>query len=50
MRRASPNLKAGRTHFVPQLNVFEGKRVLIVGGGDSAVDWALALAHRAGSR
>lgn len=37
----------GVYYFVPQLNVFEGKRVLIVGGGDSAVDWALALAHRA---
>lgn len=37
----------GVYYFVPQLNAFDGKRVLIVGGGDSAVDWALALADRA---
>lgn len=33
----------GLHYFVKQLNAFEGKDVLIVGGGDSALDWALAL-------
>jgi thioredoxin reductase (NADPH) len=33
----------GITYFVKDLNDFAGRRVLIVGGGDSAVDWALAL-------
>lgn len=37
----------GVHYFIPQLSAFDGKRVLIVGGGDSAVDWALALADRA---
>lgn len=37
----------GLYYFVPQLGAFDGKRVLIVGGGDSAVDWALALSERA---
>lgn len=32
----------GVEYFVSDLSVYEGKRVLIVGGGDSAVDWALA--------
>ncbi|GGA83065.1 NAD(P)/FAD-dependent oxidoreductase [Ornithinibacillus halotolerans] len=30
-------------YFVKDLNHFDGKQVLICGGGDSAVDWALAL-------
>lgn len=30
-------------YFVPDLNRFAGKRVLLTGGGDSAVDWALML-------
>ncbi|WP_135556126.1 NAD(P)/FAD-dependent oxidoreductase [Paenibacillus cymbidii] len=30
-------------YFVSDLNMFAGKRVLISGGGDSAVDWALML-------
>jgi thioredoxin reductase len=30
-------------HFVRELEALRGQRVLIVGGGDSAVDWALAL-------
>lgn len=30
-------------YFVKQLEDFRGKRVLVCGGGDSAVDWALAL-------
>jgi len=30
-------------YFVTRNEVYRGKRVLIVGGGDSAVDWALTL-------
>lgn len=30
-------------YFVDDLNKFAGKRVLVCGGGDSAVDWALML-------
>ena len=30
-------------YFVSDMNRFKGKRVLISGGGDSAVDWALML-------
>src|SRR5690625_4639235 len=37
----------GIHYFVPQLSAFHDKRVLIVGGGDSAVDWALALHDKA---
>lgn len=33
----------GLQYTVPQLERFRGQRVLIVGGGDSAVDWALSL-------
>lgn len=33
----------GLVYFVKQLEPYRGKRVLIVGGGDSAVDWALNL-------
>jgi thioredoxin reductase (NADPH) len=33
----------GVHYFVKDKSVFEGKRLLIVGGGDSAVDWALHL-------
>lgn len=33
----------GIYYFVRTKSVFAGKRVLIVGGGDSAVDWALNL-------
>lgn len=32
----------GLEYFVSDLEVYRDKRVLIVGGGDSAVDWALA--------
>lgn len=32
----------GVEYFVTDLEVYRDKRVLIVGGGDSAVDWALA--------
>jgi thioredoxin reductase (NADPH) len=34
----------GLFYFVPQLEVLRGLGVVVVGGGDSAVDWALALA------
>ncbi|HEX8524831.1 MAG TPA: NAD(P)/FAD-dependent oxidoreductase [Tepidisphaeraceae bacterium] len=34
----------GLFYFVKDVESFRGKRVLIVGGGDSAVDWANALA------
>lgn len=37
----------GFYYFVPPLDTFAGKRVLVVGGGDSAVDWALAVADLA---
>lgn len=33
----------GIYYFVKDLEPFAGKRVLIVGGGDSALDWALGL-------
>jgi len=33
----------GVEYLVDDLDDYSGKRVLIVGGGDSAVDWALAL-------
>src|SRR5580704_2834577 len=34
----------GLFYFVKDISVFKGKRVLIVGGGDSAVDWTNMLA------
>jgi thioredoxin reductase len=36
-------LGRGMVHFVPELAIYEGKHVVVVGGGDSAFDWALAL-------
>lgn len=33
----------GLVYFVPKLEIMRGKDVLIVGGGDSAFDWALNL-------
>jgi ferredoxin/flavodoxin---NADP+ reductase len=38
----------GLHYFVKDLGRFKGRRVLIVGGGDSAVDWANMLAPIAG--
>ena len=50
---ALPNAKSfegrGLHYFVKELSAFAGRRVLIVGGGDSAVDWANMLAPIAGS-
>jgi len=40
---------SGLVHFVPSLDSFDGKAVVVVGGGDSAVDWAIAAAERADS-
>ncbi len=39
----------GLTYVVKELGAHAGKDVVIVGGGDSAVDWALALADVASS-
>jgi thioredoxin reductase len=36
-------LGRGMVHFVPELAQHAGRHVVIVGGGDSAFDWALAL-------
>jgi thioredoxin reductase (NADPH) len=36
-------LGRGLAHFVPDPTSYEGQRVVVVGGGDSAVDWALML-------
>jgi thioredoxin reductase (NADPH) len=38
----------GLHYFVKEIDPFRGKKVLIVGGGDSAVDWANMLAPVAG--
>jgi ferredoxin/flavodoxin---NADP+ reductase len=39
----------GLVHFVRELNTMRDRHVLIVGGGDSAVDWALAIEELAAS-
>lgn len=39
----------GLVHFVPQLSAHAGQDVVIVGGGDSAFDWAYSLAPIAAS-
>ncbi|MGD2253285.1 MAG: NAD(P)/FAD-dependent oxidoreductase [Anaerolineales bacterium] len=47
MKLDNPSVQAfegrGITYMVRDLDQYAGQRVLIVGGGDSAVDWALAL-------
>ncbi len=37
----------GIYYFVPKLQHFTGQRVLVVGGGDTAVDWALSVSRHA---
>ena len=41
-------LDRGVYYFMPFLDRFRGRRVAVVGGGDSAVDWAIALSQVAG--
>ncbi|MDQ2750159.1 MAG: NAD(P)/FAD-dependent oxidoreductase [Actinomycetota bacterium] len=36
-------LGRGLVHFVPDPSVYSGQNVVVVGGGDSALDWALML-------
>jgi thioredoxin reductase (NADPH) len=38
---------SGLVHFVPSLDAYDDQDVVVVGGGDSAVEWALAAAERA---
>lgn len=42
-------LGRGLSYFVPDLSAHEGRDVVVVGGGDSAIDWANALAPLARS-
>ena len=37
----------GLYYFVPELQHFTDQRVLVVGGGDTAVDWALSISQHA---
>ncbi|KAK3582330.1 hypothetical protein CHS0354_023871 [Potamilus streckersoni] len=50
-RLANPNFvnweNKGLYYFVKDPKDFYGKKVLIIGGGDSAMDWAMALAAHA---
>ena len=36
-------LGRGLFHFVPDPSAYEGQHIVVVGGGDSALDWALML-------
>ncbi|MEU7961635.1 NAD(P)/FAD-dependent oxidoreductase [Micromonospora humida] len=45
----SDHLGRGLRYFVPRLEELAGQEVVVVGGGDSAVDWALALEPYASS-
>jgi thioredoxin reductase len=36
-------LGRGLVHFVPDPSSYEGQHIVVVGGGDSALDWALML-------
>ncbi|HJQ42543.1 MAG TPA: NAD(P)/FAD-dependent oxidoreductase [Jatrophihabitantaceae bacterium] len=36
-------LGRGLAHFVPDPSAYEGRNIVVVGGGDSALDWALML-------
>ncbi|MBE9375633.1 NAD(P)/FAD-dependent oxidoreductase [Saccharopolyspora sp. HNM0983] len=40
---------SGVVHFIPELGLHTGQDVVVVGGGDSAFDWTLALHPIAGS-
>jgi len=42
-------LGRGLSYFVPSLDAHAGQDVIVVGGGDSACDWALSLEPVAGS-
>lgn len=44
---AAAREERGLYYFVKDPSVFHGKRVLIIGGGDSSMDWAMALAGKA---
>ncbi len=35
--------EAGVEYLIGDIDAYSGKRILLIGGGDSAVDWALAL-------
>ena len=47
LQTAPDPLPRGVMHFVPKLSMLDDQIVVVVGGGDSAVDWALAAVGRA---